>query len=185
MLLGRGNRKRQSESECVALERMRLVYLLQAIASIYGDAVRAGGAAGTWPSAAVAAPTASTLQMALRLRHATQHYTRCVTQRAGPTPALALRRCVPSPRSRPAPVVFNSLTITRPTDRRACDGKRPPRILRVHPGRVGAGGAGGRRGARRRAARAAVARSEAGGACRLGPRCILHTALATLCRSHE
>ncbi|GBP88372.1 hypothetical protein EVAR_52677_1 [Eumeta japonica] len=33
-LLGRGNRKRQSESECVALERMRVVYLLQASARV-------------------------------------------------------------------------------------------------------------------------------------------------------
>ncbi|GBP32689.1 hypothetical protein EVAR_16852_1 [Eumeta japonica] len=33
-LLWRGNRKRQSESECVALERMRVVYLLRASASV-------------------------------------------------------------------------------------------------------------------------------------------------------
>ncbi|GBP27499.1 hypothetical protein EVAR_14320_1 [Eumeta japonica] len=36
-LLGRGNRKRQSESECVALERMRVVYLLQASASVNNE----------------------------------------------------------------------------------------------------------------------------------------------------
>ncbi|GBP83764.1 hypothetical protein EVAR_4258_1 [Eumeta japonica] len=36
-LLGRGNRKRQSESECVAIERMRVVYLLQASASVSNE----------------------------------------------------------------------------------------------------------------------------------------------------
>ncbi|GBP45771.1 hypothetical protein EVAR_76076_1 [Eumeta japonica] len=34
---GGGNRKRQSESECVALERMRVVYLLQASASVSNE----------------------------------------------------------------------------------------------------------------------------------------------------
>ncbi|GBP42718.1 hypothetical protein EVAR_21994_1 [Eumeta japonica] len=33
----RGNRKRQNESECVALERMRVVYLLQANASVSNE----------------------------------------------------------------------------------------------------------------------------------------------------
>ncbi|GBP68849.1 hypothetical protein EVAR_46166_1 [Eumeta japonica] len=36
-LLRRGNRKRQSESECVALERMRVVYLLQASANVSNE----------------------------------------------------------------------------------------------------------------------------------------------------
>ncbi|GBP54894.1 hypothetical protein EVAR_11647_1 [Eumeta japonica] len=35
--LGRGNRKRQSESEYVALERMSVVYLLQASASVSNE----------------------------------------------------------------------------------------------------------------------------------------------------
>ncbi|GBP60916.1 hypothetical protein EVAR_48721_1 [Eumeta japonica] len=36
-LLGRGNRERQTESECVALEGMLVVYLLQACASISNE----------------------------------------------------------------------------------------------------------------------------------------------------
>ncbi|GBP24179.1 hypothetical protein EVAR_10403_1 [Eumeta japonica] len=36
-LLGKENRKRQSESECVALERMRVVCLLQASASVSNE----------------------------------------------------------------------------------------------------------------------------------------------------
>ncbi|GBP69816.1 hypothetical protein EVAR_51981_1 [Eumeta japonica] len=47
MLLGKGNRKRPSESECVALERMRVVYLLQASAS--GWAPSAGAPRGAPP----------------------------------------------------------------------------------------------------------------------------------------
>ncbi|GBP03105.1 hypothetical protein EVAR_2580_1 [Eumeta japonica] len=34
---GRGNKKRQSESECVELERTRVVYLLQASASVSSE----------------------------------------------------------------------------------------------------------------------------------------------------
>ncbi|GBP07925.1 hypothetical protein EVAR_78079_1 [Eumeta japonica] len=45
-LLGRGNRKRQSESECVVLERMRVVYLLQASASVAMSNVQYSNARG-------------------------------------------------------------------------------------------------------------------------------------------